>query len=285
MKKLIALLLCCVLVSVPFTSAVQLSHDTSPVPAKVISYSMNEYELLKSLSTESNDALCQMGYTDNQISKINNLRSAYADHLEEISHYDRAALENLGYTEAQINTLKNFNGSENQIMALAATLNLDLSIAYVTWSESANRTNARLDFSFEWSGVPLIKVADFLAISWNDWTINTKNAYVTYIPTNGTGISVTRAATYVANSGPTSMGAGFKFPMQINDTAQWAESGYGTVTLYHNYVRKDLSAYAEYGHFTIGVSPSFYIPGYGSIVFEGGLNGVAEAWADKTCSN
>lgn len=285
MKKLIALLLCCLLVSIPFAGAVQTSPDAAPTPKKVSSYTMNEYELLKSLSSESRDTLRQMGYTVNQISEIKNLRSAYADHLEEISHYDRAALENLGYTEAQIDTLQNFDGSESQIMSLAATMNFDLSIDYVTWSSTDNRTNARVYYKFDWNGVPLVKKNDLVAVSWNDWTINGKISYITYVPVNGTGTSEIRAATYVANNGPTAMGGAFKFPMLINNSANWAKSGYGIFTLYYNNYRKDLSTYAAYGHSTVRVVPTFSIPGYGSISFDKDTTTPGEAWADMACSN
>lgn len=285
MKKLIALYLCCALLSIPLASAVQTSPDAAPTPKKVSSYTVNEYELLKSLSTESNDTLHQMGYTVNQISKIKNLRSAYADHLEEISHYDRAALKNLGYTDIQIDTLQNFDGSESQIMALAATLNFDLSIDYVTWSAADNRTNARLCYEYEWNGIPLIKINDAVAVSWNDWTINGKISYITYVQVNGSGNSQLQAATYVANNGSAAMGGGFRFPMLINNSSHWAKSGYGIFTLYYNNYRKDLSAYAVYTHYTVSATPSFSIPGYGSISFNKSIDYLAEAWVDMACSN
>lgn len=246
---------------------------------------MNEYELLKSLSAESTDTLRQMGYTVSQINDIQNLRSAYADHLEEIAHYDRAALENLGYTDAQINTLQNFDGSESQIMALAATLNFDLSIDYVTWSAADNRTNARLCYEFEWNGIPLIKMKDAVAVSWNDWTINGKISYITYEPVNGSGSSQLQAATYVANNGSAAMGGGFRFPMLISNSSYWAKSGYGIFTLYYNNYRKDLSAYAAYAHYTMTATPSFTIPGYGSISFNMDATPSGEAWAEMACSN
>lgn len=81
------------------------------------------------------------------------------------------------------------------------------------------------------------------------------------------------------------MGGGFKFPMLINNGSDWAKSGYGIFTLYHNYDRDDLSVYAAYIHYTMSMSPTLCIPGFGSVDLQFGSALSGEAWADKTCSN
>lgn len=285
MKKVIALLLCCLFVNIPLASALQAPLTTHPAPTRQISYSVNEYDLLESLSVQCDDALLQMGYSNTEIHQMRNLQSTYAEHLEVISQYDREALENLGYTETQISILQNFDGSESQIQSLAATMDFNISIDYVTWSDENNRTNARVYVDYEWAGVPLIKANDLIAISWNNWSISGKSSYITYFPTNGSGDSQIQAATYVPNNGSTSIGGGFRFPVQINSGTHWAKSGYCAFTLYHNNIRKDLSVYATYAHYTVSVTPSFTIPEFGSFQFNKSVSTPGEQWADMACSN
>jgi hypothetical protein len=247
------------------------------------STTINEYDFLLDLNKESDSVLIERGYAANDIRVIRNAKEAYVNHLKACARLTPSALENLGYTKDQITSLQSFNGSESQIRALAATLDFNLTIDYVTWSSSDDRTNARLRFDFEWNGVPLIKTTDIIALSWNDWTINGKTAYVTYTNIYGNGSDFNRTATYVQNSGPTSYGGGYKFAMTQSNNLYWAKSGLGIFTLYHNHTEKDLSAYAEYGHSTITVTPTFSIPGYGSISFSYGTDTQSQAWADMEC--
>lgn len=73
--------------------------------------------------------------------------------------------------------------------------------------------------------------------------------------------------------------------MTQQDNYFWAKSGYGIFTLYHNYSRKDLSAYAEYGHSTVSVVPGIQIPGYGSINFTYGTVREDYVHTDMNCQN
>lgn len=198
---------------------------------------------------------------------------------------DKEALTRLGYSDEQIDIFKNYTGTEDQIRALAATLEFTLEADYVTWSSSENQTNARLCYNFNWSGEPLIMTTDIIAVSWNDWTLNGKLSYVTYTHIYGSEPDISMPATYVPNNGPTANGGGFKFKMTQQNNYFWGKSGYGIFTLYHNYTRQDLSAYAEYGHSTITTSPTFSIPGYGSIGFSYGTQMAAQSWEDLNCQN
>ncbi|MBQ6294096.1 MAG: hypothetical protein IJK77_09630 [Lachnospiraceae bacterium] len=246
---------------------------------------INEYDYLLNMKERSDSELFDEGYTSEDINSIRHLEDAYSNHLRQFMVLDDAALSNLGYSNEQIMILRSFNGSEEQIRALAATLFFDLYIDFVTWSQADNRTNARLCYDFSWNGVPLIKTRDIVAVSWNDWTINGTLSYITYVSITGTGSNLYLPATYVPNNGPTSFGGGFKFAMTQNDNYYWAKSGYGIFTLYKNYIRHDLSAYAEYGHSTVLLNPGFSIPGYGSISFTYGIDMKAQDWADMNCQN
>ena len=189
------------------------------------------------------------------------------------------------WTKKLSRVYKNYTGTEDQIRALAATLEFTLEADYVTWSSSENQTNARLCYNFNWSGEPLIMTTDIIAVSWNDWTLNGKLSYVTYTHIYGSEPDISMPATYVPNNGPTANGGGFKFKMTQQNNYFWGKSGYGIFTLYHNYTRQDLSAYAEYGHSTITTSPTFSIPGYGSIGFSYGTQMAAQSWEDLNCQN
>lgn len=55
--------------------------------------------------------------------------------------------------------------------------------------------------------------------------------------------------------------------------------------VYNNYTRKDIVLYAEYGHSTISVSPSFSIPGGGSLtITPGSVKVISRQWNDRKCS-
>jgi len=283
MKKIIAISL--TLIMLLSISVVALGNEVSN-SLNAGETTMNEYEMLKSLSKKSNSELAKLGYNSEEVEKVRNYKEEYVKHLKKYATLEDKNLYNLGYTSEQIKMLRSYDGSEEQTIALSASLVLNLTADYVTWSASENRTNARLVYDFAWSGVPLIKTTDVVAVSWDVWQINGKHAYTTYKHIYGTEPDIYGYPTFVENDGPNSFGAGYKFPMTQQDNYYWAQSGEGIFTLYHNNSRWDLSAYAEYGHSTITVSPSFSIPGYGSISFiPNSVTTADTAHEDKECEN
>lgn len=246
---------------------------------------LNEYDVLSNCATQSDRELKAKGYSTKEISMIRDLKKEYINHLSQYTTLNSDALKELGYTQEQISILRNFKGTEAEIRALAATLDFYLSADFVRWDAGENRTNARLSYNFNWNGVPLIGLTDIVGVTWNDWTIRGSSSYVTYVHLYGSEQNYYLPATFVDNNGPASYGGGYKFVMKQKDNYFWAKSGYGIFSLYHNYTRHDLSAYAEYGHSTVSVYPSFSIPGYGSINFSDGVNRQAQDWANMTCQN
>lgn len=259
--------------------------DTGNSTLTSMSSVLNEYDLLSKLVDESPATLGTYGYSAVEIEKINNLQTAYTDYLQQYAKLDDASLKKLGYSDKQIEIFREFTGTENQIRALAATLTVTVDIDYVTWSSTQNRTNARLYVYFEWSGVPLIKTKDIIAVSWNDWNINGKMCYITYTNVDGSGDTMIDVGTFAENDGPASFGGGFTFPMTKQDNTYWGQSGYCAFTLYHNYTRADLSAYAAYGHTTIGYTPVATIPGWGSVSFSIGVEEMDSDQDDMNCEN
>ena len=138
-RKLSCLLICCLLIVACVFPAPASAEDLA---GRSASMTVNEYELLSDLQNESNSALAAKGYTYEQIDSIHNLKESYAAHLEQFTDLSDSALKNLGYSDEQIAIFREFNGSETQIQALAADLNIDLTADYVTWSSADNRTNA-----------------------------------------------------------------------------------------------------------------------------------------------
>jgi len=283
MKKTMSLLLAVLLLTLSFSSFG--FADSNKDKVKVDKVTINEYELLKDLSKKSTLDLEKKGFQDKDIEKIKNYKDEYAKHLKKYAELDDESLNNLGYTSEKIEMLRVYDGSEAQTIALAASCNLTLKVDYVTWSAAQNRTNARLEYNFTWTGVPLVKKTDIVAVTWNDWTLNGTTANTTYKHIYGFNPDIYGYPTFVANSGPSSLGAGYRFPMAQQDNYYWAQSGKGIFTLYHNYTKKDLSAYAAYGHYTITANLSFFIPGYGAINFTPEVIPADTDRADVKCQN
>lgn len=284
MKKFISTLWAiCLMLSLLIPSATASTSETIS-GANISTISINEYDLLSKMAEESTSSLLAKGYSLNEIDTIQNLDSEYRAHLEQFTDMETEALKNLGYSDEQILILRNFSGSQREIQALAAGCNLSLYCDYATWSDTKNRTDSRLRYSFNWTGVPLIKTTDIVSVRWNDWTIHSHSANVTYAPISGTGSNIIANATYVPNNGPLAYGSSFRFAMTRNDNSYWGKSGTGFFNLYHNYYKKDMSAYAEYGHSTIICTPSASIPISGEFSFTYGTDRADQAWAVKECS-
>ncbi|MFA1821800.1 hypothetical protein ACDX78_16735 [Virgibacillus oceani] len=282
MKKIVGLLvvlLSLFIFSVSISAAEKESNNDNDVY-------INEYEALKQLSKNSSSQLMNMGYSKDEIKVIQNLEEEYANHLKSYSKLSDNELDNLGYSEGQIDLLRTYKGTEEETIRLAATLNLRLNAHYVTHNSSTNRTNARLGFTWTWSGVPVFKTTDIIGVSWNDWSVTGSRASVTYVPQTGAPGTRYGTGTILSNSGPNSAGRGVRISMTQDDNYWWARSGSGHFDLRGNSAnRKDLSAYAAYGHTTLSISPGFSIPGYGSINFNWGMQTVAQAWEDARVSN
>lgn len=282
MKKVISLILSILMfLSVSLGASASGIDNRSTNQNAKSKVSVNEYEMIKSLAKKSDPELNDLGYVKEDIDKIKNYQKEYAKHLEKLSKLEEKNLKELGYSPEKVEMLKAFDGSEEQITALAATLNLTLSSDYVTFSTSQNRTNARITYEFEWAGQPLFLFKDIVALAWNDWQIAGKYAYVNYVHVYGSEPDYIGYPTFQANKGPSSYGAGYKWSMSDDDNYFWAQSGTGIFTLYHNYELQDLSAYAEYGHSTLSIEPSFSATTPFDITFEGKVDTVDSTHLDK----
>ncbi len=231
------------------------------------SITTNEYEVLKDLSKNSNTNLKLNGYNDQDINKIKNVEKEYPKHLNEYKDLPEENLKELGYTDNQIKLLRDYKGTEEETIKLAATMDFRLTENFVNYSQSHDKTEAKFNYRFAWHGVPLMKTKDIVGVAWNDWNLTSTYSYVRYIDIIGNlQNAFTLDATFVNNEGPHSFGGGYRFKMTQEDNYYWAQAGFGSFTMY-NHGPKNLSAYAEYGHSTFSLNPTFSVPGGLSIAF------------------
>lgn len=79
MKKFLSIALClAMLFTLPATA---FATDTPTNNANIRQASINEYEALKALAEESVTVLSERGFSSSEISKIQNYKQTYSDHI------------------------------------------------------------------------------------------------------------------------------------------------------------------------------------------------------------
>ncbi|MDC3425093.1 hypothetical protein NC797_11305 [Aquibacillus sp. 3ASR75-11] len=131
---------------------------------------------------------------------------------------------------------------------MAASVNVTLTVDNFYYDSSTNRTKARLDSRFQWSGVPSFKMTDILAISWNNYMQTGKVGGVTYRHIYGTQSDYFKSATYLPpEGGMESYGGGYKWSVSEQDNYFYTYKGYAIFVIEKaNY--NHLEAYTAYGH-------------------------------------
>lgn len=140
---------------------------------------------------------------------------------------------------------------------MAATLYLGASTA--NFKYDGNYTTGRLAYTWSWSGVPVFKMQDAVAASWNDWAVTSQSSSVNYYVVNTGSFYSTQAATY-SSDGNGTKGAGHKFKVAIGDNYYYAKSGSGYFQLQSDvHAKKDFYYYIAYGHSQIFATINFSI--------------------------
>lgn len=224
---------------------------------KAQSAKINEYKQLKQLKAKSDMELKQMGYTSEEINRIRSID--YAQELRERAKLDNAQLKNLGYTDEQITMLKSFTGTEEEIIALAATLDLSAWHSSFWYDSANNRSYWRVSFSWTWSSMPVIRLTDVVGAGWGpQMSLVAPESWQTvrYVhKITGNGYTQDFAITlYAVNT------AQVKFPMDSSDAAYWAKYGSGQVKVSYGGDLRDAQMRIAYGHNEFGVSPSVNVP-------------------------
>lgn len=186
-------------------------------------------------------------------------------------------LVDMGYDKESIDILRNFDGSEDQIVTLSASLSLSCSISQYFYREG--KTYAVISYNWSWSSMPFWTMTDIIGIAWDPsfyQTPNNVNDKQTISKYNGN----TYVGTYVTALSCKSPGnaAGCEFPVLINERKNhWAKSATGKVYIAASGYVSEMGVRVAYGHSTGVGSPGVSFPGGVSISFTGNCS---EAAAD-----
>lgn len=229
--------------------------------------------MLKELSKKDNSTLKLNGYNQTELNIIKNIEEEYPKHLKKYKDLPKEDLKKMGYTDDQIKLLRNYKGTEKETILLAATLHSKLTNRGIEYSNTEDKTNAKFRYRFDWHGVPLIKRQDIVALTWNDWNLIKSEEFALryHHVDNPQRWRAGPPATFLENDGPSTFGAGYKFDMAVDNNYWYARTGVFDFEVY-NHGKKNLSVYAEYGHTTYAIKPTFSIPGFLSIEFSNGVD-------------
>ncbi|EHQ88590.1 hypothetical protein [Desulfosporosinus youngiae] len=258
MKKLLALL-CTLLLSISLVSPAFAQE-------KVIeSKSINEYQYIKELKQKSDIELKDMGLDDNQITELKNLD--YGKGLKERSKLDKKILKNMGYSNVQIEQLQDFQGTEAEIIALAASVNLNVENNGLTYDSALDRSYWTVSFDWSWSSEPFWLLQDIIGSGWSpDFSLvtSTSSSYqkVRY-KRNTTGATWTSTKPFTLSNLNCAQSS---FAMSGGhdpnwDWYDWADSGSGYVKVTKAGKVRDMQMRIAYGHSQITTSnPSLGYP-------------------------
>ena len=232
------------------------------------------------MAEESSAVLAEKGFSSAEISKIQNYKQTYSDHITSLQDLPIEVLARHGYTTKQIAAIKNFNGSEAQMVLAAASLDIYATPISFTYTPGG-RTTGRLAYGWNWTGIPAIKMCDMVAASWNSWILTSQGSSVGYFSVNTGTPYTSESATFVYPTNNTWNGAGHKFNMTKSDNYYYAKSGSGHFNVESDGLyQKDFYYYIEFGHATLSYNIGFSVSvpggGAGSVSFS-----VVTAYADS----
>lgn len=291
MKKrfhiLLALTMIFGLLGSQIVSAAPVSQKPTSVTQKPIV--INEYQYIKDFAQKSPTELKGLGFNEKEIVDVPNMVNQYKEELQKRSKLSTEDLKVKGYTDPQISTLKAFNGSEDQLQSLSATLTIEPSavsiaqpaaltssvgisrwLAYYYFDSALNKTVARITASWSWSSEPICEFTDSLAFSWSggfiqDSAYDGANNYNRVTYRTSLGYTDTYYSWYCVPGS----GCSGNFPVRgsYGGSAAWAQSGYGTVTVFKANSVSPLALTVAYGHSIVTVVPSISTTGSGGLSF------------------
>lgn len=201
------------------------------------------------------------GLSSEEIDVIQNYQDYYRSHVESLNELDDETLAGCGYTEDQIEIIRNFTGTESELMAVSAEMDLYSTTALFRYEEG-DFTTGRLAYNWSWSGLPVIKYNDLIAVSWNEWSVTDETSYISYyyIGNGQTDYYGRGEATLTYPDSHESSGAGHAFSMTMTNNNYFAKAGGGTFDIESDGAyQKNFYYWIEYDHFTVDLTPSFDI--------------------------
>lgn len=256
------------------------SNDSFPT-ANTASVEINEFSMLRTLSEQTEEELQEAGYNEEQINTIENYESVYYDHVVELNELDDEVLLKHGYSEQQIEIIRNFTGTEAEMNEVSSEVSISATTVNFTGG-IGTYTRGRLAYSWQWTGYPTLRMQDILAVTWNNWDIESQGGYVYYYDIN-TGDPYTGGTNVVEVDfdDNTTTKAGHKFhhrPPNDSSLASdycYAKRGSGYFNVRSDvHTLKDFFYYIEYGHTTVQLvgDAGFSIPNSGTPGFSGSIS-------------
>lgn len=232
---------------------------------------ISEYEIYKKINTLSDNLLLAEGFTVEQIKEARAFD--YETHLRKLAELDDEALRNARYTDKQIQTFRNFNGSEEQMEILSATLLLWSGYEGSYYSaDPTGQSWVRMWVSWAWQGVPGGYWTDRFVYLWShDFTLDRAQvasyADVNYYYESVYGYWATEKV-YPLPAGSTGKdwySAEFNIPMRKAINGLWCRALDGTarIRVYDHGPKNSINAVASYAHRSalIGLFPDWSVFG------------------------
>lgn len=270
MKKVVSFLLCSVLL---FTAClVAFAQDNS------VTIYINEYELAERMAMQTPATLASEGFDSAEIATLKNYKNIYRNHIASLNELSDEALQKNGYSKSQIELIRSFTGSEQEMRRLGATMTLTATTSNFRYN--GNYTVGTLKYNWAWQSVPVFKMTDMLAVSWNNWTVTANSSAIKYYKVTTGEYYTQKSATFTQDSNGV-LGAAHKFAVSLSDNYYYAKSGSGSFTVQSDtHSKKDFYYYISYGHSQVQPTISFSVSaggGEASIGFTSGTSIPASA--------
>ena len=213
----------------------------------------NEYLVLKQMHEKLFDSDGQLlqdkQYSEELLDTVKNYRRNYIRYIEKMKGKSNEQLENLNYTKPQIYAIRNFDYSEE--MLIAASSYVDVYGGFNSFSHSSSYSSASVVMAFNWYGSPMYWFQDIFAVTWTDFNVGAASATISLKPV-GTGSSFSQNTTIYA-SGTHSDYIKFNKRYGTTHTLSAGSIIYG---FYANHNVTDPVVFAAYGYNTINITPS-----------------------------
>ena len=273
----------CMIVTAPVLAFTKENADEQQAMADTSStITINEYEEISNLAKQSTSELKNEGFSSQEIASIYSYRKEFKNHVEELNKMSDDALADSGYTLSQIEDIRNFDGSSATLARVSAKCSLNGKVDMIKYYDK--HTHARITYNWSWSGIPVYKMTDMVAVGWGSWHLVSQSGSVVYY--NLISGKLYKSANTTLVKSDQQSGKAHKFKMLIDDH-YYAKKGAGSFSLRGTVqAKQDIDFYMEYGHMVIRVTPSvsFGISGIDpTIQFEKGVNTAAKDRGHAIC--